>query len=155
MIPYGRQNINKQDIEAVLAVLQSDFLTQGPAVEQFEQAVANYVGARYAVAVGNATQALHIACLAVGLTDADVLWTTPNTFVASANCARYVGAQVDFVDICPKTYNLSVSELKNKLESAEVLPKVVIPVHFAGQACAMQELAELHSPEILYSPFSV
>lgn len=143
MIPYGRQSINNKDIEAVLAVLQSDFLTQGPAVEQFEQAVASYVGAKYAVAVGNATQALHIACLAAGLTDADVLWTTPNTFVASANCARYVGAQVDFVDICQKTYNLSVSELKKKLSRAEVLPKVVIPVHFAGQACAMQELAEL------------
>lgn len=116
MIPYGRQDINKQDIkEAVLAVLQSDFLTQGPAVEKFEQAVANYVGAKYAVAVGNATQALHIACLAAGLTETDVLWTTPNTFVASANCARYIGAQVGFVDICPNTYNLSVSELQKEI----------------------------------------
>lgn len=146
MIPYGRQAISLADIDAVIEVLRSDWLTQGPAVERFEQAVATYCGAAHAVAVNSATSALHIACLALGLGAGDWLWTSPNTFVASANCALYCGAQVDFVDIDPRTYNLSVSALRDKLECSERagrLPKVVVPVHFAGQACEMQEIAAL------------
>ena len=146
MIPYGRQAISLADIDAVIEVLRSDWLTQGPAVERFEQAVATYCGAAHAVAVNSATSALHIACLALGLGAGDWLWTSPNTFVASANCALYCGAQVDFVDIDPRTYNLSVSALRDKLECSERagrLPKVVMPVHFAGQACEMQEIAAL------------
>jgi dTDP-4-amino-4,6-dideoxygalactose transaminase len=108
MIPYGRQHINQEDIDAVVEVLRSDFLTQGPAVPAFEKEVANYCGAGYAIAVNSATSALHIACLALGVGKGDLVWTTPITFVASANCALYCGAQVDFVDIDPQTYNLSV-----------------------------------------------
>lgn len=140
MIPYGRQDITEADIAAVEAVLRSDYLTQGPAVPRFEQAVAAKVGAAYGVAVNSATSALHIACLALDLGPGDRLWTSPNTFVASANCARYCGAEVDFVDIDPRTYNLSVEALAAKLEHAERdgrLPKIVIPVHFAGQPCDM------------------
>ena len=111
-IPYGRQNINQQDIDAVVEVLQSDWLTQGPAIERFEQAVADYCGVKYAVAVSNATAALHIACLAAELETGDILWTSPNTFVASANCGLYCGAEVDFVDIDPHTYNLSIEALE-------------------------------------------
>lgn len=143
MISYGRQNINQADIDAVVAVLRSDFLTQGPAIEAFETRVAEYCGAQHAVAVTNATSALHIACLAAGLGHGDVLWTSPNTFVASANCARYCGAEVDFVDIDNDTYNMSVNELEAKLKSAEIKPKIVIPVHFSGQACDMARIAEL------------
>ena len=146
MIPYGRQDITDADIEAVEAVLRSDFLTQGPAVPRFEQAVADYCGAACGVAVNSATSALHIACLALDLGPGDWLWTSPNTFVASANCGRYCGARVDFVDIDPRTYNLSVEALAAKLERAETLgrlPKVVIPVHFAGQPCDMPALAKL------------
>lgn len=146
MIPYGRQDITDADIEAVEAVLRSDFLTQGPAVPRFEQAVADYCGAACGVAVNSATSALHIACLALDLGPGDWLWTSPNTFVASANCGRYCGARVDFVDIDPRTYNLSVEALAAKLERAETLgrlPKVVIPVHFAGQPCDMPALATL------------
>lgn len=146
MIPYARQSINEEDIRAVVEVLRSDWLTQGPAVEQFEQAVADYCGARYAVAVSNATSALHIACLAAGLGEGDSLWTSPNTFVASANCGLYCGAEVDFVDIDPQTYNLSVQRLKEKLERAKAqnrLPKILIPVHFSGQACQMAEISDL------------
>ena len=146
MIPYGRQDISPADIDAVVAVLRSDFLTQGPAIERFEQAVANCCGTAQAVAVNSATSALHIACLALGLGPGDWLWTSPNTFVASANCALYCGARVDFVDIDPRTYNLSVDALRDKLEQAERagrLPKVVVPVHFAGQACAMREVGAL------------
>ena len=145
-IPYGRQNITEADIDAVVKVLRSDWLTQGPMIDQFEQAVANYCGAKYAVAVSNATAALHLACLAIGLGPGDILWTSPNTFVASANCARYCGANVDFVDIDPQTYNLSVRSLENKLETAAKngnLPKVILPVHFAGQSCEMQAIADL------------
>lgn len=145
-IPYGRQSISATDIQAVVDVLQSDWLTQGPAIERFECAVADYCGAKYAVAVNSATSALHIACLAAGLGNGDILWTSPNTFVASANCALYCGASVDFVDIDPHTYNLSVTELKHKLVQAQKsgrLPKVVIPVHFAGQSCEMQQIYEL------------
>lgn len=113
-IPYGKQNINQQDIDAVIQVLQSDFLTQGPQVSLFEKTVAEYVGAEYALAVNSATSALHIACLALGLQKGDVLWTSPITFVASANCALYCGADIDFVDIDPQTYNLSVDALQKK-----------------------------------------
>lgn len=141
MIPYGRQDINQADIDAVVDVLRSDFLTQGPAVPAFEKAVANYCGAQYSVAVNSATSALHIACLALGVGNGDVVWTTPNTFVASANCALYCGATIDFVDIDPVSYNMSVDRLVEKLEQAEKegkLPKVVIPVHFSGQSCDME-----------------
>lgn len=145
-IPYGRQAISQQDIEAVVEVLQSDWLTQGPAILRFEQAMAEVCQANYAVAVSSATAALHITCLAAGLGPGDCLWTSPNTFVASANCGLYCGAQVDFVDIDPHTYNLSVTALEAKLQWAaqhHCLPKVVIPVHFAGQSCDMQAIAQL------------
>ncbi len=145
-IPYGRQDISQEDIDAVVEVLRSDWITQGPAIEKFEQAVAKYCGASYAVAVSSATAALHIACLAAGLGQGDIFWTSPNTFVASANCGLYCGAKVDFVDIDPNTYNLSVSELERKLAWAEkqgCLPKVVIPVHFAGQSCEIEQIAAL------------
>lgn len=138
MIPYGRQDINQADINAVIDVLRSDFLTQGPVVPAFEKAVVNYCGAQHAVAVNSATSALHIACLVLGVGKGDVVWTTPITFVASANCALYCGATVDFVDIDPLTYNLSVDRLAAKLAQAEKagkLPKVVIPVHLCGQSC--------------------
>src|SRR3990167_2693497 len=140
MIPYGRQNISEKDIQAVVDVLRSEYLTQGPAVPAFEQAVANYCGAQHGVAVNSATSALHIACLALGVGKGDVVWTSPITFVASANCALYCGAKVDFVDIDPRTYNLSVESLAEKLDQAEklaCLPKVVIPVHLCGQSCDM------------------
>jgi UDP-4-amino-4,6-dideoxy-N-acetyl-beta-L-altrosamine transaminase len=148
MIPYGRQDINQADIDAVMAVLKSDWLTQGPMVPRFERALADKVGAQYAVAVNSATSALHIACLALDLGPGDWLWTSPNTFVASANCALYCGARVDFVDIDPRTYNMSVDALKEKLHQAERsghLPKIVIPVHFAGQSCEMAEIKQLAS----------
>ncbi|WP_315809146.1 UDP-4-amino-4,6-dideoxy-N-acetyl-beta-L-altrosamine transaminase [Pseudomonas sp. C9-3] len=140
MIPYGRQEILQTDIDAVLEVLGSDFLTQGPMVPRFEQHVAGHVGARHALAVNSATSALHIACLALGLGAGDTLWTTPVTFVASANCALYCGAEVDFVDIDPKTYNLCPQALASKLERAEAsgkLPKVLVAVHLCGQPCDM------------------
>lgn len=143
MIFYGKQNVNKVDIEAVVSVLQSDFLTQGPAIEKFEQYVAKYCGAKYAVAVTNATSALHIACLAAGLKKGDILWTTPITFTASANCGRYCGADIDFVDIDKKTYNISVEELEEKLINTDAKPKVVVPVHFTGQSCDMEKLYRL------------
>jgi UDP-4-amino-4,6-dideoxy-N-acetyl-beta-L-altrosamine transaminase len=145
-IPYGRQDISEQDIDAVVKVLQSDWLTQGPAIDRFEQEVASYCGVRYAVAVSSATAALHIACLAAGLGPGDSLWTSPNTFVASANCGLYCGASVNFVDIDPDTYNLSVEALESKLiwaERQEFLPKVVVPVHLAGQSCEMDKIAAL------------
>ena len=143
MIYYGHQHITNEDIAAVREVLTSDFLTQGPAVARFERSVADYCGAAHAVAVANATAALHIACQAAGLGAGDVLWTSPVTFVASANCARYCGADVDFVDIDDKTYNMSVAVLEEKLKTAKKLPKVVVPVHLAGQSCAMQRIWEL------------
>ena len=145
MIPYGRQDINQADIDSVVAVLRSDFLTQGPMVPLFEQAVAGHSSAQHAVAVSNATAALHIACLALDLGPSDWLWTSPTTFVASANCALYCGAQVDFVDIDPRTYNMSVECLVEKLEHAEKngkLPKVVLPVHLCGQSC---DMAAIHA----------
>ena len=146
MIYYGRQDINEADIQAVEAVLRSDFLTQGPAIERFEQRVAQYCGVKYAVAVCNATSALHIACLAAGLGKGDLLWTSPITFVASANCARYCGADVDFVDIDENTYNMSVPALEQKLQEAKRLgrlPKIVVPVHMAGQSCDMRAIKKL------------
>jgi UDP-4-amino-4,6-dideoxy-N-acetyl-beta-L-altrosamine transaminase len=140
MIPYGRQDISEADIQAVVDVLRSDYLTQGPAVPAFEKSIADYCGAQHAIAVNSATSALHIACLALGVGKGDVVWTTPVTFVASANCALYCGAQIDFVDIDPRTYNMSVERLAEKLAHAEKignLPKVVIPVHLCGQPCDM------------------
>jgi UDP-4-amino-4,6-dideoxy-N-acetyl-beta-L-altrosamine transaminase len=145
-IPYGRQDINQEDIDAVIEVLHSDWIAQGPVIERFEQAVANYCGAKYAVAVSSATAALHIACLAADLGQGDVLWTSPNTFVASANCGLYCNAKVDFIDIDSNTYDLSVDELESKLAEAQdkgCLPKVLIPVHFAGQSCEMEKIAAL------------
>jgi len=146
MIPYPCKSITKADIDAVVEVLRSDFLTQGPMIERFERAVADYCGTAHAVAVNSGTAALHIACRALDLGPGDWLWTSPNTFVASANCALYCGAQVDFVDIDPRTYNLSIEALKIKLERAaklNALPKVVVPVHFAGQPCEMREIRTL------------
>ena len=136
MIPYGHQDVDQSDVDAVTAVLRSDFLTQGEAVPRFEQAVAQRVQAQHAVAVNSATSALHLACLALNLGPGDRLWTVPNTFVASANCARYCGADVDFVDIDARTWNMDVAALESKLLRAaqeQCLPKVVVPVHFGGQ----------------------
>ena len=146
MIPYGKQDINQTDIDSVISVLQSNFLTQGPQVPLFEKAVSNYCNADFGVAVNSATSALHIACLALGLKEGDWLWTSPNSFVASANCGIYCGASIDFVDIDPKTYNLCSEELERKLIQArqdKKLPKIVIPVHFAGQSCNMRKIYSL------------
>ena len=146
MIPYGRQDISEEDIAAVISVLRSEFLTQGPAVPAFERFVADYVGTPHAVAVNSATSALHIACLALGLGPGDRLWTSPITFLASANCGIYCGADIDFVDIDPRTYNLSPAALERKLEQARregTLPKVVVPVHLSGQPCDMQAIHAL------------
>ncbi len=146
MIPYGRQEITEADIDAVTRVLRSDFLTQGPAIPTFEKTVATHVGARHALAMNSATSALHIACLALGLGANDWLWTSPITFVASANCGLYCGAQVDFVDIDPRTYNMCPEALARKLEQAEragKLPKIIIPVHLCGQPCDMEAIHAL------------
>jgi len=146
MIPYGKQDINQEDIDAVLDVLKSDFLTQGPKVPLFEKIIADYCGAKYGVAVNSATSALHIACLALELGEGDWLWTSPNTFVATANCGLYCGAKVDFVDIDSRTYNMCADALEAKLLQAELqnkLPKVVVPVHFAGQSCDMKRIHQL------------
>ena len=146
MIPYGRQSISQADIDAVVKVLTSDFLTQGPVVPRFEQTVADYCGAKFGVAVNSGTAALHIACLALGVGHGDWVWTSPISFVASANCALYCGAQVDFVDIEPDTGNMCAVELERKLIAAQAegkLPKVVIPVHFAGLPCDMQDIHRL------------
>lgn len=146
MLPYGRQDIRQEDVDAVVEVLRSDYLTQGPAVPRFEGEVARYCGAAHAVAVNSATSALHIACLALGLGPGDRLWTSPITFVASANCGLYCGAQVDFVDIDPRTYNLCPQALERKLIEAQRegrLPKVVVPVHLCGQPCDMEAIHDL------------
>lgn len=146
MIPYGRQDISEDDIQSVVDVLRSDHLTQGPVVPAFEKAIANYCGATHAIAVNSATSALHIACLSLGVGPGDWVWTSPITFVASANCALYCGAGVDFVDIDPRTYNMSPQALEQKLAEAERagrLPKVIIPVHLCGQACDMQAIHDL------------
>ena len=145
-IPYGRQDITQDDIDAVVDVLKSDFLTQGPSVPMFEKRLCNITGAAHALAVNSATSALHIACIALGVGPGDRVWTSPNTFVASANCALYCGASVDFVDIDMRTYNMCVASLEEKLIKAErdgCLPKVVIPVHFAGQSCDMVRISSL------------
>lgn len=145
-IPYGRQEITGADVQAVIDVLRSDMLTQGPVVPCFEKAVADYCGAQHAVAVNSATSALHVACLALGLGPGDRLWTSPITFVASANCGLYCGAEVDFVDIDPRTYNLCPQALERKLVKAERegrLPKIVVPVHLCGQPCDMQAIHAL------------
>jgi UDP-4-amino-4,6-dideoxy-N-acetyl-beta-L-altrosamine transaminase len=145
MIPYGRQAISEADIEAVVRVLRSDWLTQGPEVPAFEKAVADYCGVRHAVAVNSGTSALHLACLALGVGPGDFVWTSAITFAASANCALYCGARADFVDIDPRTYNMSVEALAAKLERAKAaggLPKVVIPVHLCGQPC---DMAAIHA----------
>jgi len=146
IIPYGRQDISIADIQSVVNVLCSEFLTQGPVVPAFEEGVANYCGVQHGIATNSATSALHIACLALGVSKGDEVWTTPITFVASANCALYCGAQIDFVDIDPQTYNLCAVALEQKLIEAKVknkLPKIVIPVHFAGQSCDMKRIYEL------------
>lgn len=145
-IPYGRQEISESDIQAVVEVLRSDWLTQGPTIEKFERAVAEYCGASYAVAVSSATGGLHLAMLAMDLGPESRVWTSPNTFVASANCARYCGAQVDFVDIDPSTYNIDLDKLEAKLENAQKLgqlPDVLVPVHFGGQACDLSRVKQL------------
>ena len=145
MIRYGQHEVTQADIDAVISVLRSESLTQGPSIFRFEQSVLSHTGARHAVAVNSATSALHISCLALGLGPGDWLWTTPNTFVASANCALYCGAQVDFVDIDPRTYNLCPQKLEDKLIKAEIagrLPKIVVPVHLTGQPC---DMAAIHA----------
>ncbi len=146
MIPYGKQEISQQEIDSVVDVLKSDFLTQGPQVPAFENALTEHTGAEYALAVNSATSALHIACLALGLDEGDWLWTTPVTFVASANCGLYCGAKVDFVDIDSATYNMCPKKLEQKLITAKAtgtLPKVVVPVHLCGQPCDMESIAKL------------
>lgn len=146
MIPYGKQDITQADIDSVVDVLNSDFLTQGPHVPAFERALMNVTGANHALAVNSATSALHIACLALGLGPGDILWTTPITFVASANCGLYCGAKVDFVDIDPATYNMCPKKLEEKLIASKAnntLPKIVVPVHLCGQPCDMREIAKL------------
>lgn len=146
VIPYGRQSINDADVAAVEEVLRSDYLTQGPTIPRFERALADFVGAPHVVVVNSATSALHIACAALGVGPGDVVWTVPNTFVASANCARYCGADVDFVDVERGTWNMSVPLLERKLAEAKTagrLPKVVIPVAFAGLSCRMREIRAL------------
>lgn len=149
-IPYGRQNISDADIQSVVDVLRSDFLTQGPVVPAFEKSVADYCGAKHALAVNSATSALHMACLALGVGSGDVVWTTPITFVASANCALYCGATVDFVDIDPRTYNLCPIALEQKLIQANTtgkLPKAVVVVHLCGQPC---DMAAIHKLSLTY-----
>ena len=146
MIPYGKQEISQKDVDAVIEVLESDFLTQGPKVPQFEESIKKSVNVEYALAVNSATSALHIACLALGLGEGDYLWTTPITFVASSNCALYCNAMVDFVDIDARTYNMCAEALEIKLKQAKEegkLPKVVVPVHLCGQPCEMERIKEL------------
>ncbi|MEZ9909361.1 UDP-4-amino-4,6-dideoxy-N-acetyl-beta-L-altrosamine transaminase [Vibrio sp. 10N.261.51.A3] len=146
MIPYGKQEISQQDIEAVINVLKSDFLTQGPQVPAFEKSLTDFTGAKHALAVNSATSALHIACLALGLGEGDLLWTTPVTFVASSNCGLYCGATIDFVDIDAATYNLCPIKLEEKLIAAKAkgrLPKVLVAVHLCGQPCDMKAIGRL------------
>lgn len=146
MIPYGKQTVTEEDLRAVINVLKSDFLTQGPVVPNFENKLSEITGARHVTAVNSATSALHIACLALGVNSGDIVWTVPNTFVASANCALYCGAKIDFVDIDPETFNMSIDCLREKLKQADQigkLPKVVIPVHLSGEPCDMVSINEL------------
>lgn len=149
-IPYGRQDINEDDVNVVLKTLKSDFITQGPMITKFENEVARKVGAKYCSAMNSATSALHVACMALGVKEGDMVWTSPITFVASANCALYCGAEVDFVDIDERTFNLCPKKLEHKLEKAKKLgklPKVLIPVHMAGQSCDMEKI---HSLSVKY-----
>ncbi len=146
MIPYGKQDISKDDINEVVKILKSEFLTQGPQVKIFEKAISDYCNVKYSIAVNSATSALHLSCLSLGLKKDDWVWTSPITFVASANCAFYCGANVDLVDIDPKTYNICVESLEKKLKKAKEeskLPKIVIPVHLAGQSCDMKSIHAL------------
>lgn len=146
MIPYGKQTVDQSDISAVVEIMKSDFLTQGPVTPRFEKKICKYTGSNHSVAVINATSALHIACLALGVGNEDIVWTSPISFVASANCAKYCGAEVDFVDIDPDTYNMSAQALEEKLKIAKrknILPKVVIPVHLSGQSCNMEAISKL------------
>jgi UDP-4-amino-4,6-dideoxy-N-acetyl-beta-L-altrosamine transaminase len=146
MISYGKQSINQDDIDAVVSVLKSDFLTQGPKIIEFENDLASYCGSKYAKVVNNATSALHLAYLSIGIEPGDIVWTTPNTFVSTANAALYCGATIDFIDIDSKTYNLSIDIFKEKLIQAKKenkLPKLVVPVHFSGQSCEMRTIWEL------------
>ena len=148
MIPYGKQNISKEDIDSVLSILKSDWITQGPHVKKFEEAIANKLGSNYCIAANSATSCLHLACEALGVKKGDRVWTSPNSFVASANAALFCGAEIDFVDIDPVTYNLSCEKLEEKLLNAskeDLLPKVVIPVHFGGQSCDMERIYNLSS----------
>jgi len=146
VIPYGRQDITSKDIEEVIKVLNSDFLTQGPVLPKFEKSISTYCGVSYAYAMNSATSALHIACMALEVGRGDIVWTAANTFAASSNCALYCNASIDFVDIDPVSYNISIPDLKSKLQLAETegcLPKVLIPVHMTGQSCEMSEIFEL------------
>ncbi len=146
MIPYGKQNISKEDLDQIKEVLNSDFLTQGPKITEFEEAICSSTNANHATAVSSATAALHIACLSMGLGDGDILWTSPNSFVASSNCALYCGAEVDFVDIDIETNNISIEKLEKKLRQAKetnTLPKILIPVHMCGFSCDMASIHEL------------
>lgn len=147
-IPYGRQSISESDIQSVVATLKSDWITQGPEITHFENQICNYTSAKYATAVSSATAGLHLACLAAGLGPGDYCWTSPNSFVASANCALYCGAKIDFVDIDPVFYNIDPEKLEIKLRAAKkngTLPKVIIPVHFAGHSCKMELIEQLAS----------
>ena len=149
MIPYGQHEIEQQDIDAVTKVLKEQFLTQGEQVPTFEKAISEYTGANYSVAVNSGTSALHVACIALGVSTGDIVWTSPNSFVASANCALYCNAEIDFVDIDAGTRNISITKLKEKLHWAQQenkLPKVIIPVHFAGESCYMKEIRALTEP---------
>ena len=146
MIPYGKQNINKEDINSVIEVMESDFLTQGPVTPLFEKKLQSFCNAKYAVATINATSALHLACLSIGVTRGDIVWTSPISFVATANCVLYCGAEIDFVDIDPRTYNISIDSLRDKLMKAKrknKLPKAIIPVHLSGQSCDMRKINNL------------
>jgi len=146
MIPYSCQSISEDDIDAVVKVLRAELLTQGPTIPLFENAICDYTGSKYGVAVNSATSALHIACLALGLGEGDILWTTPNSFVASSNCALYCNAKVDFVDIDPSTWNMCVDALEQKLINAKkrnLLPKIIIPVHLCGLSCDMEKIQKL------------
>jgi len=153
-IPYGKQSISEEDVQAVINVLKSDWLTQGPVVPKFESAVANLVGCKYAVAANSATSSLHLACRALDIGPGDIVWTSPITFVASANCALYCGASIDFVDIDLDTYNIDVAKLEEKLKLAEAdggLPKCVIPVHLAGRSCDMHAIHKLsHQVKVVW-----
>ena len=146
MIPYGKQNINKEDINSVIEVMESDFLTQGPVTPLFEEKLQSFCNAKYAIATINATSALHLACLSIGVTKGDIVWTSPISFVASANCVLYCGGEIDFVDIDPRTYNISIDSLRDKLMKAKrknKLPKAIIPVHLSGQSCDMRKINNL------------